>query len=108
MDESLADRLAALKDIIPPVQRARLSSTASAAFSYLRSGLLFGGKTLWVVSTSALLIGVPWALAFAEEQQMVEMEKEMKMQQSANDVLTPGATSALSQQLAGQVGKPAL
>jgi import receptor subunit TOM22 len=29
---------------------------------------------------------VPWALAFAEEQQMIEMEKEMKMQQSANDV----------------------
>ena len=108
MDESLADRLAALKYIIPPAQRALISSVASSAFSNLRSGLLFGGKTLWVVSTSALLLGVPWALAFAEEQQMVEMEKDMKMQQSANELLTPGATSALSQQLGGHAGKPAL
>lgn len=52
----------------------------------------FGGKALWVVSTSALLLGVPWALAYAEEQQMIEMEREMKMQQQANEVLTaPGA-----------------
>jgi import receptor subunit TOM22 len=47
---------------------------------------MFSGKTLWVVSTSALLLGVPWALAFAEEQQMVEMEKEMKMRESGQDV----------------------
>jgi import receptor subunit TOM22 len=38
------------------------------------------------VSTSALLLGVPWALAFAEEQQMVEMEKEMKMRESGQEV----------------------
>ena len=44
------------------------------------------GKTLWVVSTSALLLGVPWALAFSEEQQVQEMEREMRMQQSANEV----------------------
>jgi len=29
---------------------------------------------------------VPWALAFAEEQQMVEMEKEMKMRESGQEV----------------------
>jgi mitochondrial import receptor subunit TOM22 len=50
-----------------------------------------GGKTLWVVSTSALLLGVPWALAFSEEQQVQEMEREMRMQQSANELLTQGA-----------------
>jgi len=50
------------------------------------SGLVLGGKTLWVVSTSALLLGVPWALAFAEEQQMVEMEKEYKMREMGGEV----------------------
>ena len=45
-----------------------------------------GGKTLWVVSTSALLLGVPWALAFSEEQQVQEMEREMRMQQNAQGV----------------------
>ena len=52
----------------------------------MQTTLNYGGKTLWVVSTSVLLLGVPWALAFAEEQQMAEMEREMKMQQSANEV----------------------
>lgn len=47
---------------------------------------MLGGKTLWVLSTSALLLGVPWALAFAEEQQVIEMEKEQKMREMGNEV----------------------
>ncbi|KAK8220183.1 mitochondrial import receptor subunit Tom22 [Zalaria obscura] len=90
-DESFADRIYALKDIVPPQQRRFLSSSLSTASSWLQTGFSFSGKTLWVVSTSALLLGVPWALAFAEEQQMQEMEREMKMQQSANELLTQGA-----------------
>lgn len=86
VDESLAERLAALKDMVPPQQRKFLSNTFSTASSWITSSLRFSGKTLWVVSTSALLLGVPWALAFAEEQQLAEMEREMKMQQSANEV----------------------
>jgi hypothetical protein len=38
------------------------------------------------VSTSALLLGVPWALAYVEEQQVVEMEKEMKMREMGGEV----------------------
>ncbi|KAH0565152.1 hypothetical protein GP486_001464 [Trichoglossum hirsutum] len=102
LEETLADRIAALRDVIPPRQRAALSSTFRTTYSWLRGGLLFGGKSLWVISTSALLLGVPWALAFAEEQQVIEMEKEMKMQQSANDLLSSGTTSAISQQLGSQ------
>jgi mitochondrial import receptor subunit TOM22 len=129
LKETFIDRIVALRDVIPPKQRAALSSTFNTTYSWLRGGLLFGGKSLWVISTSALLLGVPWALAFAEEQQMIEMEKEMKMQQSANDVcgnysdqmnlslltctrsqlLSSGTTSAISQQLGGQQGaRPAL
>lgn len=85
-DESFAERIAALKDIVPPTQRKFLSNTVSSASSWLSSGLKLSGQTLWVISTSALLLGVPWALAFAEEQQLAEMEREMKMQQSANEV----------------------
>lgn len=85
-DESLAERIAALKDIVPPNQRKFLANTVSSATSWLSSGLKLSGQTLWVVSTSALLLGVPWALAFAEEQQLAEMEREMKMQQSASEV----------------------
>ncbi|KAI9678597.1 MAG: hypothetical protein M1817_005654 [Caeruleum heppii] len=105
LDETLVDRLIALRDVIPPKQRARLSSSVSTGYHWLTSGLSLGGKTLWIVSTSALLLGVPWALAFTEEAQMVEMEKEVKMQQSANESLVPGATSQQGQQ---QGARPAL
>ena len=85
-DESLYERLIALQDIVPASYRRSFSNGIASTTSWVKSGLMVSGKTLWVVSTSALLLGVPWALAYAEEQQMVEMEREMKMQQSANEV----------------------
>ena len=56
-----------------------------------------GGKTLWVVSTSALLLGVPWALAYSEEQMIVEQERaELQAQRAQNEVReSRSATSAL-------------
>ena len=85
-DESFYERLIALQDIVPASYRRSFSNGIASTTSWVKSGLMVSGKTLWVVSTSALLLGVPWALAYAEEQQMVEMEREMKMQQSANEV----------------------
>ena len=85
-EETIAERILALRDIIPPTTRSYISNKVETTAGWIKSGLLFGGKTLWVVSTSALLLGVPWALAFAEEQQMVEMEKEMKMRDMGGEV----------------------
>lgn len=39
-----------------------------------------------MISTSAFLLGVPWALAFAEEEQYVQMEREQGMMRGANEV----------------------
>lgn len=39
-----------------------------------------------MITTSALILGVPWALAWAEEQQVMEMEKEMKMREMGGEV----------------------
>ncbi|KAF2185837.1 mitochondrial import translocase, subunit Tom22 [Zopfia rhizophila CBS 207.26] len=85
-DETLYERFLALQDIIPASYRRSINAKVSTASSWFKSGLVMGGKTLWVVSTSALLLGVPWALAYSEEQQLAEMDREMKMQQSANEV----------------------
>ncbi|KAJ6261966.1 hypothetical protein Dda_2765 [Drechslerella dactyloides] len=87
--ETLYDRLLALKDIIPPGRRAQLSRSFNGTYSFVSSGLLMGGKTLWVLSTSALMLGVPYVLAWQEEQQLLEMEKEMQMQQNLNEVCAP-------------------
>ncbi|KAI4121416.1 MAG: hypothetical protein LQ347_006865 [Umbilicaria vellea] len=99
-DESLTERLLALRDMLPPSTRRRIASTTAAVTGYVKTGLLYGGKTLWVVSTSALLLGVPFAFAFADEQQVVEMEKEQRMREMGNELLTPGA--------AATQGRPAL
>ncbi|KAF2000886.1 mitochondrial import translocase, subunit Tom22 [Amniculicola lignicola CBS 123094] len=93
-DETLYERILALQDIIPASYRRSVNSKVSTATSWVKSGLSMGGKTLWVISTSALLLGVPWALAYSEEQQMMEMDREMQMQQQANQFMTPGAGGA--------------
>lgn len=126
-DETLADRLFALRDMISPQTRYYISNKFEKTSNFIKSGLFFSGRTIWVISTSVLLLGVPWALAFAEEQQMIEMEKEMKMREMGGEVcsipsiilinrnfnhsklLSAGTTTnAAKDQTNGQQGKPAL
>ncbi|KAH8168043.1 hypothetical protein CIB48_g225 [Xylaria polymorpha] len=92
-DETLGERLYALRDIVPPQTRGYIANVVSTASDAVKSALSFGGKSLWVISSSALLLGIPWALAWAEEQQVLEMEKEMKMREMGGDLLTAGTGS---------------
>lgn len=89
-EESLYERVSALKDIIPPGARRTVTSTVTTLTSLTKSTLSFSGKALWIISTSAFLIGVPWALAYAEEEQYIQMEREQGMIKGANEMLTPG------------------
>ncbi|KAE8351512.1 mitochondrial outer membrane translocase complex, subunit Tom22 [Aspergillus coremiiformis] len=91
--ETLYERLYALKDIIPPSARRQVTSTVSSITSFTKSSLTFSGRALWVISTSAFLVGIPFALAYAEEEQYVQMEREQGMIKGANEMLTPGLTS---------------
>lgn len=84
--ETLTERLYALRDIIPPQTRTSIANKVNATTGAVSSFFSFGGKTLWVITTSALILGVPWALAWAEEQQVMEMEKEMKMREMGGEV----------------------
>jgi import receptor subunit TOM22 len=87
VDETLYERISALQDMIPASTRRSLKSKYETTTSWLKSGLFMGGKTLWVVSTSALLLGVPWALAYSEEQMIVEQERaELMAQRAQNEV----------------------
>ncbi|EAT81996.1 hypothetical protein HBI56_082350 [Parastagonospora nodorum] len=90
-DETLYERILALQDMIPASTRRSISSKVNTTSSWLKSGLFMGGKTLWVVSTSALLLGVPWALAYSEEQMIVEQERaELMAQRAQNEFMAPG------------------
>ncbi|KAH9987548.1 mitochondrial outer membrane translocase complex, subunit Tom22 [Xylariaceae sp. FL0662B] len=112
-NETLAERLYALRDIVPPQTRNSIFTTVSNAASAVQSVLSIGGKTLWIISSSAILIGVPWALAWGEEQQVLEMEKEMKMREMGGEILTSGGSGGqgTAQQVSAALGteaKPAL
>lgn len=69
--------------MIPASTRRSVNSKVATLSAWVKSGLAMGGKTLWVVSTSALLLGVPWALAYSEEQMIVEQERAELMNQRA-------------------------
>jgi len=84
--ESIKDRVLALRDILPPSTRRRIVSSYETVKGYAWYGLSLSGKTAWVVSTSALLLGVPFILAVVEEQQVVEAEKEQRMRDMGNEV----------------------
>lgn len=54
----------------------------------------FAGRSMWSISVSALLIGVPFALCWAEEQSMIAMEQEMRQREQGQDLLTAGDPAA--------------
>jgi len=45
-----------------------------------------------VISTSALVVLVPFALAYTEEQAIVEQEREMKAREGGMEAISPGAS----------------
>ena len=75
----------------PPPQSSSLTSLT-------KTSAVFTGKGLYVLSTSALLVMVPWAMAYVEEQAIVEQEREMKQREVMGEGVSPGAA----------LGKPAL
>jgi len=90
-DETIYDRIVALKDIIPPKQRTQVSRVVSTAYNTVYSGVSKAGNLTWILTTSALLLGVPLSLSILAEQQLMELEKEFKLQQGANEILAPGS-----------------
>lgn len=80
-DETIADRIYALKDILSPSTRSKIVETWSTSSSWAFWGGKLAGNAIWVVTTSALLVGLPLALAIENETMMVQQEKEMLAQQ---------------------------
>ncbi|KAK5449967.1 mitochondrial import receptor subunit Tom22 [Exophiala xenobiotica] len=103
LDESLLDRLSALRDIVPPKARAKISSVTSSLYSATSTTVNYSGKGLWVLATSILLLGIPYALALGDEQQFIEEEKQRQMMaEGAQGMIQP------ADQQAGGQAKPAL
>jgi import receptor subunit TOM22 len=90
VDESLFDRISALKDIVPPTTRHNIFTRVTKTASFFKRASKVAGNIVWVVTTSALLVGLPLALALEDEAKIVQQEKEMlEQQQGAQQVCSP-------------------
>lgn len=72
--------------MIPPSARRTVTNTVSSITDLTKASFSFSGKALWIISTSSFLLGVPFALAYAEEEQYIQMEREQGMIKGANEV----------------------
>jgi import receptor subunit TOM22 len=91
--ESIYDRVVALKDIVSPKTRSSLSRTLESAQAWASWGWFSAGSVAWVVSTSALLVGLPLALAIEDETRIVQQEREMQMQSQGQQQVSYGLDS---------------
>lgn len=86
-DETFFDRLSALRDIVPPSTRNAIAQRFSKASRYGTTAMVWGGRIAWVVTTSALLVALPCALAAEEEARIVQAERDtLSQQQGAQQV----------------------
>ncbi|KAI0786870.1 mitochondrial import translocase subunit Tom22 [Abortiporus biennis] len=89
-EESFYERVAALADIIPPSTRNKISSGVSKTAGFVKTSGKLVGNLVWILTTSALLVGLPLALSLEDEAKIVAQEKEMlAQQQGAQGMLQP-------------------
>jgi len=89
-EESFYERVAALVDIIPPTTRTKISSRVSKTAGFFKASGKLVGNLIWIVTTSALLVGLPLALSLEDEAKIVAQEKEMlAQQQGAQGMMQP-------------------
>ena len=86
-DETILERIVALKDIVPARQRDALARVFSKTYSYGSMATYIGGKAVYILITSVLMVGIPYALAVDEERIMSEQERQMQLQQGMSEVL---------------------
>ncbi|KAI0357422.1 mitochondrial import translocase subunit Tom22 [Trametes cingulata] len=88
-EESFYERIVALADIIPPTTRQNISNRLGKTAGFLKGTGKVVGNLVWIVTTSALLVGLPLALVLEDEAKIVQQEKEMLAQQQGAQMLAP-------------------
>lgn len=94
--ETFADRVAALKDIVPPETRKSLANTAETIKSWSSSAYNLSGNIAWWVCTSAILVALPLALASENEAMITQQERELQMQSTGQQQVSTIRSSALA------------
>lgn len=82
--ETVLERFYALKDIVPPSTRASVSDTTDAIIGWVKWSVGLAGSAAWIITTSALLVGLPAMLSIEGEGALVAQEKEFLGQQQVS------------------------
>lgn len=105
-EESIWERISALRDIVPPSTRQSIAARISTLSSYSGVTLLWGGRAAWVLTTTLLLWGLPYSLAVEDEMRVIQQERDFNSQQQGAQQMLGGQAAAQpsfpQQQQAGQ------
>lgn len=77
--------------MVPPQTRLALSKRLSQASAWARWSGKAAGNAVWIVTTTALLVGLPMAIAIEDETRLVAQEKEMMGQQQGQAGVRPSS-----------------
>ncbi|MBW0475526.1 hypothetical protein O181_015241 [Austropuccinia psidii MF-1] len=101
-DETIADRIYALRDIVNPSTRTAICESWNSLHKKSSATLKTFGNVAWVITTSLILVGLPMALSIEGESMLVAHEKEVERQQqgqqnptTTNDATTPDRTASV-------------
>ena len=86
IQETVWERVVALKEIISEKHRDQLAVVSSSIYSAVSSGLRIVGRSAWILSTSFLLIGLPLIMEVEREHMYSQYETEQKTQKAAQQV----------------------
>ncbi|KAK9237893.1 mitochondrial outer membrane translocase complex, subunit Tom22 [Lipomyces kononenkoae] len=86
-NETLADRIVALKDIISPQYRPMFAD----AFLKAQSALGWSLNAAWIATTSVMFLAAPFALVANSNMESSAAQMGMRQMQEANDIIAPGA-----------------
>ncbi|KAK4051662.1 mitochondrial import receptor subunit Tom22 [Microbotryomycetes sp. JL201] len=81
--ETVRDRLYALKDIVPPETRKSITDSVSTLAGWSKWTVSKIGSAAWITTTSALVVGLPLMLSIEGEAAIVQQEKDYLGQAAA-------------------------
>lgn len=79
--ETVYDRIVALREIIPFKQRRQIANAYNTLSSFGKTGIKWAGSGAWVLTTTAVLLGLPLALAVEQEAMIEEQIRAQESQQ---------------------------
>ena len=85
-NETIFERIAALKDIIPADRRDSVARILKNAYSFGSMATFIGGKAAYIIITSVLMLGIPYAISGDEDRMIAEQERQMQLQQGMSEV----------------------